>query len=365
MFPYLIVFTVSIIVCCLYNDRRKWIIIIPCLLLSLLAGFRDKGIGTDTLVYIDRYFSYASQCKNISDIINADAFYDKGFLLLALIASLIDNEIGIFYFIIELVILTFCFLAYYRLSKYYKISLGVFMIVFLFLEYNYSLNAMRQLCAMSIVLFAFSYLIEKKWLIFSLWELVSYFFHSSAIISLSLVVFVYISNIEKSNKRIILTFIIIGVAFLAVAFYSILLNYFAVLDVFKSDYAERYQVNYYEGRGRVAFAPLGVSLIIYLIMYLFFKHCKENSKLVYCHFLVQTIYTFTLFLSLYNVYAYRIGLYFFMISILLFSVELSSKRINNIEKICSFIVIVFYWFFNYVINNNSETIPYTSKILGI
>lgn len=50
----------------------------------------------------------------------------------------------------ELVISVFTFLGFIRLSRYFKGGIAIFTMAFLLLVFNYTLNAMRQECAISI-----------------------------------------------------------------------------------------------------------------------------------------------------------------------------------------------------------------------
>ena len=366
MVPYFIVFTISILLCALYNDKRKWTIFAACILLSLFAGFRDKGIGTDTLVYTDQYFSYALSCDNIREIINNEMNYDICFLFLAYFGTYFVSDIWIFYFIIEFVIIFFFALAYLRLNKKNNINLVIFLAVYLLIHFNYSLNAMRQSCAMSIVLLAYSYLDEKKWIPFIIWEFVAYFFHSSAIITLSFIVFYWISNIQNEQKRILYTISSIILLIISTLFYYELLNYIGDLNILKEDYIDHYGMNSsFKSAAIIDISKACIVLLFYVIIFISAKRKIVDKKIIYFHFICNSIFLLSLFLSLYNMYAYRIGLYFFLISIYYFCVELSSVKINSIEKIISFSYLIFYWFYIFVIKGLSETIPYTSKILGI
>ena len=366
MFPYFLVFAICLFLNSRSSSKNIVPILLSCLLLSLLAGVRDMQVGTDTDLYPPTYMSALRKITSFSDIIHLESDLDKGYLFLYWIGAWIDRHIWIELFLTELVISVFTFLGYYRLSKHFGSSIIVFTLAFLFLIYNYTLNAMRQECAIAITFFAFSYLWEKRWLYYILWMSVAYTFHSSAIISLAIPFLLYVSNIESDrirNRMVILTIVLVVIVL--ASFYYII-NMVVDFGLFKEVYAERYaEGGDYEGATRVAYAPLSISLMIYYFIYFSYKKKIVNNKVLTLHILLNTIYVMCLFLSTLSVFLYRIGLGFYIIDVYLFSVELSSKKINVVLRTLAVIVLIAYWGFNYIIKNNSGTYPYTSEIIGI
>ena len=366
MFPYFLVFAICLFLNWRSSSKKILPILLSCLILSLLAGVRDMHVGTDTDLYPPTYMSALRKITSFSDIIHLESDLDKGYLFLYWIGAWIDRHIWIELFLTELVISVFTFLGYYRLSKHFGSSIIVFTLAFLFLIYNYTLNAMRQECAIAITFFAFSYLWEKRWIYYILWMSVAYTFHSSTIIALSVPFLLYVSNIEsdrKRNRMVLITIISIVIAF--ASFYYIV-NMIADYGLFNEAYATRYgEGGAYEGTSRVAFAPLSISLTIYYFIYLSYKKQIVNNNVIAFHILLNTIYMLCLFLSTLSVFLYRIGLSFYIIDVYLLSVELSSKKVNVVLRTISILVMIVYWVFNYIIKNNSETYPYTSEIIGI
>ena len=366
MFPYLFVFTICLFLNSRSSSKNIVPILLSCLILSLLAGFRDLSVGADTDFYPRWYISALRNIKNFPDIVNLETDLDKGYLFLYWIGAWIDKHIWIELFLTELVISVFTFWGCYRLSKHFGNSIVIFTLAFLFLIYNYTLNNMRQECAIAITFFAFSYLWEKRWIYYIVWMSVAYTFHSSTIIALSVPFLLYVSNIEsdrKRNRMVLITIISIVIAF--ASFYYIV-NMIADYGLFNEAYATRYgEGGAYEGTSRVAFAPLSISLTIYYFIYLSYKKQIVNNNVIAFHILLNTIYMLCLFLSTLSVFLYRIGLSFYIIDVYLLSVELSSKKVNVVLRTFAVIIMIVYWVFIYIIKNNSETYPYTSKFLGI
>lgn len=208
------------------SSRKKIIpLLLSCLILSLFAGFRDKNIGSDTDFYPHWYISEIRYIHNLIDLITIETErnLDKGYLFLYWIASWIGNQYWIGLFLTELVISVFTFLGFIRLSRYFKGGIAIFTMAFLLLVFNYTLNAMRQECAISICFFAFSYLWEKKWIPYLCWTFVACTFHSSAIITLALPFLMMISYISNDKKRnLLISFLFLMMCTVTMAFWTLL-----------------------------------------------------------------------------------------------------------------------------------------------
>ena len=368
MMPYILVFMVCIFLTSISSRKKIIPLLLSCLILSLFAGFRDKNIGSDTDFYPHWYISEIRYIHNLIDLITIETErnLDKGYLFLYWIASWIGNQYWIGLFLTELVISVFTFLGFIRLSRYFKGGIAIFTMAFLLLVFNYTLNAMRQECAISICFFAFSYLWEKKWIPYLCWTFVACTFHSSAIITLALPFLMMISYISNDKKRnLLISFLFLMMCTVTMAFWT-LLDMIGDLGLFNEAYTMRYgEGGAFEGVERLPYAPLLLCLVFYLIMYNSYRKKIMDKNIFLFQFLITTIYLLCLTFQLLIVFLYRIGLYFYILSIYFFSIELSSKKTNPVLKIGCILYLMAYWIFLYVVKNTSETYPYTSKILGI
>ena len=82
MFPYLVVFAICLFLNSRSSSKKILPILLSCLILSLLAGFRDLSVGADTDYYPHWYISALRNIKNFPDIVNLETNLDKGFLFL-------------------------------------------------------------------------------------------------------------------------------------------------------------------------------------------------------------------------------------------------------------------------------------------
>lgn len=368
MFPYLVVFAICLFLNSLSSRKRPLLLFLSCLILSLFAGFRDRTIGSDTMAYPPMYIYVVKHIHSLYDLFvyEYSEHLDRGFLFVYGIASWIGNQYWIGLFLIELIITFFTFAGFLRLSRYFNGGIFFFTYAFLFLIFNYSMNAMRQECAISIVFFAFSFLWEKRWIPYICWTIVAYTFHSSALVTLLLPFFLWVASIRGDKVRtIVVAGIIGGMVFVTIVFWS-LLEFIGQLGMFNDAYVGRYGENStYEGNESLPTIPVVLCIIYYYVSYISYRKKIINSLILCFQFLVNSLYMTSLFLSLLNQYLYRIGLYFQIITIFLISKELSSRKLNPLIKYFIIIIITVYWFRHYVVRNSSETVPYTSAILGL
>lgn len=366
MFPYLVVFAICLFLNWRSSSKKILPILLSCLILSLMAGFRDLSVGADTDYYPHWYISALRNIKNFPDIVNLETNLDKGFLFLYWVGSWLSDQYWIGLFLVELLITTFTFWGYFRLSKHFGNSIFFFTFAFLFLIYNYTLNAMRQECAISIMFLAFSYLIEKRWITCFFWTFVAYTFHASAIVFAIIPVMLYVSSIENIRKRKTIFFIFICLGILGTVSLFTLVKMIGELGILNANHFNAYaEDGKFEGANHVPIVPSFFCIMIYYYIYLSIAKGIVDMKIAGFLFLVNTFYLLSLCLSLVSIYLYRVGLCFYLIDIYLFSVILSSKKTNNFLRIIAICYFLGYWFYLYNVQKSSETIPYTSEILGI
>lgn len=376
MLIYIVVFGISIFALCgmrvnalCFTVRTYWTASsIVILLLSLLAGFRDVGIGSDTRGYIFTYMDAARMCDNIIDVVRFDSGYgslDKGFLFLAFLSKCITPERWMFFFMIELAVLLPFFIGVYKLSES-KLYLPVllFFYALIFYRYNQSYNLMRQFCAIGWCFLSFVYYIRRRWLLFALFFFIAYSFHSSALIFAGLFVLEYVSRIR--NRRLLK--IMAGVALLL--FLWIFNNYeylLATLSSFMNDsYADRYSsvTGYYGAREKIGISDTLFIFYAFYLTYYSFKHrilsFSENIFLL----VLSGFVLLSIFLVLVSTFINRIGLYAIVLIYWYLAVIMSKikdKRVVGLYFLYGFL----YWLYIYIVKGASETYPYTSEILGI
>lgn len=171
------------------NDKKYLIFIF--LLLTFFLAFKSENVGVDADSYRDIFYDISK--LSFLKVYSYDR-YEIGYKYLCKLISFIWNNYQFFLFIIAFIEM---FGFYYFIKKYsknYALSLFIFIT---FETYMLTFGVLRQAIALSISLFAFKYIDEKKILKFILTILIASLFHKTAAIFL----LAYPLQYLKINKK--------------------------------------------------------------------------------------------------------------------------------------------------------------------
>ncbi len=372
MIIYLIVFVLSYIFAFFAekkykkNKKSKYFIFFSMLAVvipSALAGLRKSGIGTDTKIYIDGTFRVVCNMKNLSQftnyLLNGNNRIEPLYFLINFIVSRFSHNINGMYFVLQLVIMSLTYAACIKISNDNKFSMPY--LIFLLLYYNRSLNICRQTIAISIVLFAFSYAWEQKFLKYFISVLIAFCFHKSAAIA----IFIYwliplitdAENKKNKNKLIFRFSIFIGSLFILIFYRSFLTFLIKDLHIIGENY---YKYVYAE---RIRIQPIElVFKIIMIPFYLVFnRYYKDTYRIgdFLSYFMIIDLILYSI--GFYALDAQRLSFYFGIFNIFLipqigncFKGQKSKMVVNTF-----FIMgLVLYWYWYYCFRNYHETYPY-------
>ena len=172
-------------------------------LLFVLTAFRGEEIGNDTETYMDSHYIYihATHYANIYDLSNFE-FSDFGGQI-ELLSNFIYKIIFDFNLNERFVLIFFALISlsfFYFAIKAFKVNLtyGIaFYIILCFMSYSFNIN--RQMCAASILLYAYSFLqFKNAWNFFFFpLVLVATFIHSFSILFILVYFVIYIPPLNK------------------------------------------------------------------------------------------------------------------------------------------------------------------------
>ncbi len=332
------------------------------LLLSVLAALRDSTIGTDVKTYVVGRYKTALfvhdfvQAKKY--IFDNPANIETGYMFLALFSTKIFGSINGILFSTAFIINTGVIIGLYRVRE--EISFNIAVLIFCFLFYQGSYNAMRQWLAIAIIIFGIKYLYEKNALKFGLTIAVAMLFHRTAIIAVTLYV---LRLILPKQSGILKQTVIILATVLFVLLYQKIFNLAITSGIVSNKY-----MRYVEGE------EVGVSFVhtiirippIALSLALYDQMKQENEYHVYW-FIVLLIDLILAQLGSITTYASRIAEYFTIARIFELSIacKIGNVKERGIVKILVISYVVLFWYVNYIYLGNSATYPYTSQILGI
>lgn len=373
MLIYIIIFLSSILLAFIAEKSKKnkpvyyTLIFTIITFLSIFAGIRDIGVGTDTNIYSEAYFNVSKSIHRWSNLfeIQDNSFRDIGYICLNKIASTISNEIGMALFITELLILSPIFYVANKYNNKKQINIAVFTTIYLFSYYNLSLNIMRQSCAVSLIFLSYYFCTEKKWISTFITLAIAFTFHSTTVIAILIFIFHYISS-KYYNHQIKILFVCIFIMLL------IYLNYYYFLQLaISKGFANEYFIEAY-GQDSMYEASSRITKITYIsifinsyTIYLSYKYKILSNTVHFFWILCFLFNAMAIHLSLYLVFLSRIGYPFNFICMYFTIIVLSHKKISSTYKFIYYFIIVFSWYYSYIYLNNSETYPYTSKFLGV
>lgn len=362
------------------NKNYKQYLLLIGVVNVVFLGLRDIGVGRDTLAYINPYFQYASTLTNVDSFFHTPydivGSFDKGFLFLAYLSSLVGNDSRILLFITELFIMTFIVMGMYELKKTLNYSISFFYTFFVLLYLLETINLMRQFCAMSLLFYGYSLFLQKKWKAYLLCQIAAYFFHSTSVIFVVIPLGLVVSQMEKNyllKKLYVLGVIFVGLFF--VFSYNYFISIVENFGIFKESYFESYGANNQfskaEGIGTTNLVSFIICITIYFI-------CKKNqffpNEILYIYIVLVLLNFIFQLASLIIIYYFRIAYYFGLILSVYLSLML--KKHNFTLKMSGYVyIVVFALYFMKVLyvsyytkvdnQYNRYNLIYKSQVLGI
>ena len=212
--PYLIIFLFSL--CFLYRydikkkeKYKKSAYFFLFILFVLTAGCRYV-VGGDTVRYM-RYWEYYPTFGDDIGIFSY-AMYDPFWMLLNVCCKFLCSDFIFFQFVHALLLNWILFYGVFKRQNIFKehyFSVVFFYIIYYFIYFN--MEVLRESLAVAIFLLSIPAFQQKKWLKYYLFAVISFLFHSSAIIVFIFPVFRYIAF---KKRYVILTFIFVITIFI-------------------------------------------------------------------------------------------------------------------------------------------------------
>lgn len=358
MIEYFITFAVVIVLTVIaqYSYKKNKALSYMCsfasiCILSLISALRRFDVGVDVKIYGIDFFD---SCRYFSKMKNYIAFYENEQLYFALnyIVFYLTRNIRVLFFIMQFFIALVVYVIAYDNMKKNDTNILLYVIAYLFLWFNSSLNILRQSLAIFIILYAFKFIEKKKYFAYFIAIFIASLFHSSAIICVLIPLIDYIA--QKKNWKIYLFFSIVIV-------YTILFNINTVAVLLnKINIVPDKYLMYLSRNGNMITYYALLKVIMLLAITVFFRKSenKEINRTLFCICVYDVVfYTFSYFIK----YGYRISYYFLPHMLLLLprmEVDLKNSKGKNTFWFVSIISLVVYWFVRYTIVKYDGTIPY-------
>ena len=371
MLPYIVTFTLSTVLLLFaeksqYSIVRRVFIIVGILLPTLLAGFRADTIGTDVLVYGKSSYLDAVNSTGFSNFFSTrvtSVLSDPAYYFITYLLSLVVKDYHLGFFVYSLITCGFMYFALKRCKKMYNIPIWFGMLLFYLTIYNYSLNIMRQCIAISILFYAWTYLANRQYKMYALFNIIAILFHSSAIIGL-VILPIYLLLRENRNKKTSTKIIqggivVVGIVVL-LAVSTTLIDSLVGFGLLRDNYLNYLSGGKYAGNNGVDYVTILQYVITIGIGVLLYRKLKDKN--IECMFLIVSVSILFManFGSMISTYISRIGYYFMPFQILLLGNTL--KVFNKKSQIIWGTIIIgitfFFWWYTFVFRGYNETVPY-------
>lgn len=327
----------------LNSKQSYFVIFISIVLYSLIIGMR-YNVGADYLTYMNDYNNQSIERYEIGFKFLNNFFYHVGFP-----------------FPLLCIFIAFCqlFLVYSGFKKYRELFPWIIFFYFTTLYIFFSINGMRQALAISIVIYSFQFIQERKLLRFTFTILVAMSIHKSAIVLLP---FYFIANYELLRNRLIqyllyITFVALGFIFKDYIWQltSIAAPIIGYEDI--SENIEHYQEINWSNNG------FGLSVYFWFIL---------NSLIIFYYDRLKIAFPNKMFIILYNIffvgllineivsatYLARMNAYFLNIRIFIYAYFIlyifKYQKTNYLKFAGVFIIMILFLFFLLGIYNKAS-----------
>ena len=242
------------------NNSKSYIWLVSIMLMIFL-GLRGLSVGIDT----NAYYSFFEDSKHLNLIDIFDVSVEQGYWLFQFI---IGRVFGDFQFLLIITAIIYVGIVSYNIYRYSVNPMFSYILFIIFGFYSFGMSATRQTLAMAIVMIAYNFIVDKKFIKFLIVTLIAASFHISAMIFLP----AYLFNYLKISKKTIIS--LLGFGLLLFFFddqIQVLMNQYARLEYSQSE------------TGGFRLYLLLLSTIILGLIYLnpFVKQNMNNAFLLY------------------------------------------------------------------------------------
>lgn len=376
MLIYIFVFLLSIIftIFCEGSEKKSYRIsfaLIAILIPSLLAGFRDYGVGYDTQIYVDDTYREVLDYRDLGlwsflkAMLEGEFTLEPFYCFINYIGLQLGIEVNYVYFIVNFVTIALVFNAIWLYQE--KASMPLMMFVFLFLYFNISLNIIRQTVAIALALNVYLYLEQRRWIMALVFGVLMFLSHTTSIVFILFLLLYFAINRGVGFKIVIGLILIVPLVFL-------MLEDIVLLAISLNMVPTRF-INYILEEEDTAVMKTAVAygwLVLGAMIWggYTFLIKKEYFRETYFILNVKLFSNLLILASTVSLWAFRTAYYFGVFDILFIPriIHLVSEEDEEKGKILSYffvILIIFYWYWSIIYNNENETYPYKSEILGI
>ena len=325
--------------------ENRWIKI-TAYILSGLSFFIVSAIRYD--VGTDYLLRYAPDYIKIGEGIDI-ANLEIGYKIIAWICLLITKDYAIIFAVTSAIIIGLTFYTICKESPYPALSVLIYFGACFFFH---SLNLMRQYLAISVLLFSYRYLVDKKYIEFTIGVVIACLLHS---ISAVFVIAILLCDREVFDlKRTII------ISILLLIFGKFVWHYIVDLVVNHTRFAVYIGSKFDKSKLRVA--DIIFNFVLYIIIYYLYKNTKDKGRTEKFFLNMQACSLFFMILASTMYLLFRFSFIFGIFNIISIPYFLKKSDIEAKKKIAVLAILIItlgtYITKTNIIGNTDEVKPY-------
>lgn len=344
---YILMLTFSIAMMLIAQKyKEKKIIRIGAYILGGLSFFLVSAIRYD--VGTDYLLRYAPDYIKMGQGIDVNNL-EIGYKVLVWICLLITKDYAIIFAVTSAIIIGLTFYIIYKESPYPALSVLIYFGAGFFFH---SLNLMRQYLAISVLLFSYRYLIDKKYIEFAICVVIACLFHS---ISAVFVIAILLCDREVFDlKRTIIISILLFV------FGKYIWNF--VIDLIVNNTRFAVYIGSKFDKSKLRIYDIIFNAILYIIIYYLYKHTKNTGRKEKFFLNMQACSLFFMILASTMYLLFRFSFFFGIFNIISIPYFLKKSDIETKKKIIVLVILIItlggYITKTNIIGNADEVKPY-------
>ena len=262
-------------------DKRN-VLIVTCVVLAFIAGFRDPDHWADTGVYVDSYVEYTKSIFEWSQTDQPYGYSEYGFYFLGVIFKTFSSNATAYLTFIAALSFVFLYKDFRRYCYYPLFGVCAYISRF-YLTRNFM--QIRAGLSYAIILWAVQYITKRDWKRYFFWILIAYQFHESAFVAVPLY---FLCMVKVKKWHIALG---IGIAFLLGGVFTEQVR--GMVADYAQDIASTYVQEYKQREWGLTNPVIYFQLAILYVYTRYEKKLKYTSKDYYT---MRTAYFFSTFI---------------------------------------------------------------------
>lgn len=177
----------------LKQKDKQMLLMLTCVVMALMAGFRDPSLWADTGVYVMSFEDYTNPLYEWSQIDEPFGYSEYGFYFLGVIFKTFSSNTTAYLTFIAALTFIFMYKDFKRYCYYPLFGVAAYLSRF-YLARNFI--QIRAGLSYAIILWAVQYISKRDWKRYFFWIIIAYQFHASAVLAVPLY-FLCMINIKK------------------------------------------------------------------------------------------------------------------------------------------------------------------------